>query len=109
LTDAGAIGNPAGVAVENGLEKDPIDAYFYRAGKPFVRMSILAQQMTTFQFETALWIGVASKITEGQILYTNSKLSLSGIASADIVMTGGGGAGISAAPFEFALANVVKI
>jgi len=36
----------------------------------------------------------------------NTELSLIGIASADIVMTGGG-AGPAATPFEFAFENVV--
>jgi hypothetical protein len=36
----------------------------------------------------------------------NTELSLLGVASADIVMTGGG-AGTSAAPYQFRLANVV--
>ncbi len=39
----------------------------------------------------------------------NTELSLLGIASADIIMTGGGAAGQGAQPFVFNLENIVHI
>ena len=106
LSESGGSGGP-GVTVRNALDLEAIDACFYRAGKVFFRQTIPSQQTSTFEFKPTIWIGVASKITEGQVLNANTELSLSGIASADIVMTGGG-PGIDASRFEFTLDNVVK-
>jgi hypothetical protein len=59
-----------------------------------------------------LFIGVVSQVEEGEVMNSailsdiNTELSLLGIQSADIVMTGGG-AGPQATPFEFTLENVV--
>jgi hypothetical protein len=55
---------------------------------------------------------LAPQIVQGQVMNSavvssiNTELSLLGIASADILMTGGG-PGASAAPFAFKLQNVV--
>jgi hypothetical protein len=59
-----------------------------------------------------IWIGVVSQVEEGDVMNSaiisdiNTELSLLGIASADIVMSGGG-AGPSATPFMFTLENIV--
>jgi hypothetical protein len=58
-----------------------------------------------------IWIGVMSQVTQGEALdaaiapHGHTEISLSGIASADIIMTGGGPSAASE-PFQFALENV---
>ncbi|MNT99836.1 hypothetical protein D3C72_2427920 [compost metagenome] len=65
-----------------------------------------------FQFKPTIWIGVASQIVQGQVMNSaiisniNTQLSLLGIASADIVMTGGG-PGANTTPFAFHFENIV--
>ncbi|MDB5088090.1 MAG: hypothetical protein JWR09_2084, partial [Mucilaginibacter sp.] len=59
-----------------------------------------------------LWIGAVSQIWEGDLINSaitsqvNTELSLLGIASADIVMTGGG-PGKASTGFNFTLQNIV--
>jgi hypothetical protein len=68
--------------------------------------------MAAFQFQPTIWIGAVSQVTQGQVMNSaivdqvNTELSLLGLASADIVMTGGG-PGKSSQPFSFSLQNVV--
>jgi hypothetical protein len=65
-----------------------------------------------FEFKPTIWIGVASQIVQGQVMDSaiisniNTEISLLGIASADIVMTGGG-PGANSTPFAFNLENIV--
>ncbi|MBE7608294.1 hypothetical protein G6O43_25620, partial [Salmonella enterica subsp. enterica serovar 4:-:1,2] len=57
-------------------------------------------------------VGAAAAVSEGQALdpetlsNVKTELSLLGLASADIVMSGGGG-DVVATPFRFSLQNVV--
>ena len=88
LADSGATGG-SGVEIENALQ-EPIEVYFYRDGRAFLRTSIPPTVVDMLQFEPIIRINAASKITEGQILATNTELSLLGIGSADIVMKDGG-------------------
>ena len=69
----------------------------------------------SFNFPKALgptiWIGVAPQAAEGRpptaiVSSINTQLSLLNVASADIVMEGGG-PGANSQPFTFSLANVV--
>jgi hypothetical protein len=59
-----------------------------------------------------LWIGVATEVVQGEALSSavlsnvNQDLPLQGIASADIVMTGGG-TDSNSTSYVFALENVV--
>ena len=59
-----------------------------------------------------IWIGAAPQAAEGRppppaiVSSINTQLSLLNVASADIVMTGGG-PGANSQPFTFSLANVV--
>ncbi len=101
------------VQVLNDLQKGAIGANIYKDGKLLAKKSAIAPgQKSVFQFKPTLFIGVASQIVEGQIMNSavisavNTELSLLGLASADIVMTGGG-PGENATAFDFKLENVV--
>jgi hypothetical protein len=105
--------SPSEVQVLNGLDQGAISAGIYKAGKLLAtKTNIAPQQKAVFGFTPTLWIGVASEVTEGQVMNSaiisniNTELSLLGIRSADIVMTGGG-SGSEATPFTFTFQNVV--
>lgn len=100
------------IQVLNNLPKGAINANVYKAGKLLAtKTSIAPMQKAVFEFKPTIWIGVASQIEQGQVMNSaiisniNTELSLLGIASADIVMTGGG-PGPNAAPFAFSLENI---
>lgn len=109
----GSSANVNEVEVLNGLEQGAINANIYKSGKLLAqKTSIAPEQKAVFEFKPTLWIGVASQIVEGQVMNSaivseiNTELSLLGVASADIVMSGGG-PGQSSTAFEFQLQNVV--
>jgi hypothetical protein len=117
--ESGDVFTPSGQAtinteieVKNNLPMGAIDAHVYRSGKLFASLTgISPGQKAVFQFKPTIWIGVASQVEQGQVMNAailsdiNTELSLLGIASADIVMTGGG-SGAGAKPFQFNLENV---
>lgn len=113
LVQSGASTSPTEVQVLNALKVGAINASIYKAGKVLAtKTSIAPQQKAVFQFKPTLWIGVASEVEEGQVMNSaiissiNTELSLLGIASADIVMTGGG-PGPASTPFQFSFDNVI--
>jgi hypothetical protein len=113
LSPAGQGSDPRSVQILNGLERGAIDAIVFRAGKPYATATSLApQQRALFQFKPTIWIGVVSQLREGEVMNSailssiNTEISLWGIASADIVMTGGG-PGAGSTPFMFTLQNIV--
>ncbi|ROZ72125.1 hypothetical protein [Ramlibacter sp. WS9] len=113
LVPAGSGTSSKEVQVLNNLGKGAINASIYKAGKLLaVKTSVAPQQKAVFEFKPTIWIGVASQFVQGQVMNSaiisniNTELSLLGIASADIVMTGGG-PGRSAAPFAFNFENIV--
>lgn len=89
-----------------------VTANIYRSNKLLISKTVVPEQTVTFQFKPTIWIGVAAGLTEGQELDSsilssiNTEISLLGIDSADIVMTGGG-IGPSATPISFSLENIV--
>jgi hypothetical protein len=103
------------IEVANQLPSGTIDAYLCKAGKRYLAQTGLTPgQTAVFDPPAKLWFLVAVQVEEGQVMdnalveaRSPFELSLDGIASADIVMTGGG-AGRNAKPFVFTLANVVK-
>jgi len=110
---AGSATSPSEVHVRNAMPQGAVDANIHRGGLLLATKTALApQQKAAFQFKPTIWIGVVPQIVEGQVMNSailsqvNTELSLLGVASADIVMTGGG-PGPSSTPFRFALANVV--
>ena len=97
----------------NALPKGAVNALIYKDDRLFaIKTSIVPQQMAVFDFKPTIWIGVASQVEEGDVMNSaiisniNTEISLLGIVSADIVMTGGG-TGPNATPFVFTLENVV--
>jgi hypothetical protein len=113
LKPNGNAGSVTEVDVQNNLPQGGINAWIYKDGKKLaVKTNVSPGQMAAFVFKPAIYIGVVSEIEEGDIMDSaiisqiNTQISLLGIASADIVMTGGGG-GQSATPFQFSLQNVV--
>lgn len=105
----GAATDPANIDIVNSLPEGSINANILRDGKINAQVNnILPGSKASFRFTPTIFIGAVSQITEGQPLNPaivseiNTEISLVGIASADIVITGGGGQ-----PFEFLLENVV--
>lgn len=103
------------VEVRNNLETGAIDANCYKDGRLLaVKTGVAPQQKATFKFEPKINIGVVSQVEEGEVMNSAilseiyTQLDLTGIASADIVMTGGG-PGASSTPFIFHLENIVYI
>lgn len=112
LRSAGTANNPQEIQVLNNLQQGAISANIYKSGRLFATKTGLApQQEAVFQFKPTIWIGVVSQVEQGQIINSaiisevNTELSLLGIQSADIVMTGGG-SGAEAKPFSFYFENL---
>jgi hypothetical protein len=104
---------PTEVQIQNNLPQGAINAHIFRDGSLLAtKASIAPDQMTAFEFKPTIWIGAVSEVAQGQVMNSaivdqvNTELSLLGIASADIVMTGGG-PGANSMPFAFTLQNVV--
>lgn len=113
LSPAGLSNSPSEIELRNNLPMGAMTANVYKDGKLFAaRTSIAPGQKAVFQFKPTLWIGVASQVVEGQVMnaaiisQVNTEIALLGIASADIIMSGGG-PGPSSRPFSFNLENVV--
>lgn len=109
---AGCSTCPQEVQVRNSLAMGAINAYTYKAGKLLaIKNAIAPEQKAAFEFKPSIWIGVVSQIDQGQVMNSaitsdiNTEISLMGIASADIVMTGGGS---SSRSFVFNLENIVS-
>ena len=112
LQAAGPGSSPSEIQLANELPKGAINANVYKDGKLLAtKTNVVPGQKAVFQFKPTIWIGVASQVEQGQVINdaiistVNTELSLLGIASADIVMTGGG-PGPSSQPFQFTLQNV---
>ena len=113
LVPDGPATSPTEVQVENQLQLGAINAGIYRNRALLAHEKSLAPgQIAAFAFEPTIWIGAVSQAEQGQVLdpaivgSINTQLSLFGIASADIVMTGGG-PGENASPFAFTMQNIV--
>jgi len=99
------------VQVRNDLGLGAIDACIYRNGKLLaIWRSVLRGQVAIFEFTPTIWIGVASEVSPGNQISLSmvsniyTEISLLGVKSADIVMTGGASGG---QPITFKLENVV--
>ena len=107
--------NSAEVVLANDLERGAIGANIFKNDKLFARKTAIAPgQIATFSFKPSLMISAYSQITEGQGLDScvmtgrQTELSLLGVISADIIMTGGG-PDEKAEAFSFHLANIVRV
>ena len=103
------------IQVVNQMPRGAVNVNAFSAGRLIAaKWAVAPAQKAVFRFTPVLWIGVASQVQEGRALSSavlssdNTMLALAGIASADIVMTGGGSGG-DAQPFAFALENVVHV
>jgi len=115
LTATAPASSPAEVQVLNGLGQGAITACMYRSGKLLAtKTGVAPGQQAVFLFKPTIWIGVVSQVEEGDVIDSaiissvNTQLNLTGIASADIVMSGGG-PGKSSRPFTFTLQNVKRM
>ncbi|WP_448701309.1 hypothetical protein ACFGVR_04010 [Mucilaginibacter sp. AW1-3] len=119
-SQSGTTLGPAGAATSskefqllNDLKNGAINAHIYKNGYLLaIKTSMAPGQIAVFSFNPTIWIGVSYQVVQGQVMDSttisniNTELSLSGIASADIVITGGG-PGVSSLPYTFSLENVV--
>jgi hypothetical protein len=113
LSRSGNATYPTEVQVANKLPEGAISAHAYKDGRLLaVKPSVAPQQVAAFEFQPTIWIGAVSHVVQGQVMGSkildqiNTEISLLGIASADIVMTGGG-SGQNAQPLAFILRNIV--
>ncbi|MCX8474155.1 MAG: hypothetical protein MT490_00025 [Sphingomonas sp.] len=113
LVARGPATSPTEIQLLNELPRGAVNANIYKDGRLFaIKTSIAPQQMAVFDFTPTIWIGVASQVQQGQVMNSaiisniNTEISLLGLVSADIVMTGGG-SGPNATAFVFTLENVV--
>lgn len=112
LSPCGPASSNREVQLLNGLSSGAIDGGIYKEGRLLALAHHIAPgRKAAFAFKHNIWIGVASQATEGQVLSANmvananTELSLDGIASADLVLRGGG-PGRNAMPFSFSLENI---
>lgn len=105
---------PTEVQVLNQLPVGAINAAIYKKGLLLaLKTGIAPQQMAAFLFKPTIWIGAVSQLDQGEVMDSaivqtiNTEISLLGISSADIVMTGGG-PGSNSQPFAFTLQNVIR-
>ncbi|HYG16618.1 MAG TPA: hypothetical protein VEC12_12755 [Bacteroidia bacterium] len=112
LTAAGQASSYAEIELGNSLSRGAISANIYRDHKLVaIHTGIAPGQKAVFAFKPTIWIGVVSQMEEGAIMNQaivselNTEISLLGIVSADIVLTGGG-SGANALPFQFTLQNM---
>lgn len=113
LTYTGPSTSSTEVQLRNDLETGAIGACIYKNGQLLAtKTSVAPGQKAVFQFKPTIWIGAVSQIVQGEVMNSaiiqdvNTEISLLGIASADIVMTGGG-PGPGSTAFEFNLENIV--
>lgn len=111
LTLTGPAVNKASIQVRNGLQIGNINANLYRNNLLLATKTAIAPgQKAVFQFVPTIWIGFMTQVTQGQIINAailqsiNTQLALTGLASADIIMTGGG-VGTTTQLIKFTLAN----
>jgi hypothetical protein len=113
LKASGTASSAKEIQVLNQRTQGSIDTQIYKDGRLLaIKSSVAPGQKAVFQFKPTIWIGVVADVQAGEVLdsatlsQVNTELSLMGIVSADIVMTGGG-PGPNAKPFSFTLQNVV--
>jgi hypothetical protein len=110
----GASGRGEAIEFVNALPQGAVSAWIYRDGRKLAAVTgIVPGQKASFVFSPAIRIGVVSQVAEGLVMdpaivfQVEAELSLLGVASADIVMTGGG-PGRQSTPYAFTLQNVVR-
>lgn len=107
--------SPVEIELANNLPKGAISANVYRSGQLVVtKTSMPPGQKAVFVLKPIIFIGTVSQVVrEGEIITSavisqaNTELSLTGIKSASIVMTGGG-SGPNSTPYKFDLQDIVS-
>lgn len=105
--------SPDEVAIYNNLVVSTINVDCYKGGKLIAQKTILVPgQKAVFKFLPKIWLGFASNIVEGAEINSaslsgNTEIDLTGISSADIVLTGGD-TGPNSNAFEFHLENIQR-
>ncbi len=101
-----------GIEVMNDISYSPIRAHLYRSGKKVASVFLPpGGARYVFEFQPTITIAVMHNAKEGIWLpeqteeWHEAEISLLGIVSADIVMTGGG-SGDDAAPIVFTVQNI---
>ncbi len=109
---AGGTTPEAGVVVRSKLPRTAKDVCVFRGGKMVALQTGLGyQQKAAFRFDPKIFVAIAPDATEGMAIDKttvpgeSTELSLAGIASADVVITGGG-EGPDAEPVRIMLENV---
>ena len=112
LVEDGQSASPNDIEVFNALPKGAIDANCFRSMRIVAKKTLLAPgQKAAFQFRPTIYIAALSQVVEGQILdftsisHISTEISLLGIESADIIISGGGKSS-SATEFTFTLDNI---
>lgn len=102
-------GSPNEVIIANELFRGAITANVYKDDKLLsTKAGLLPQEKVAFEFKPDIWIGVAPRAVEGEVLdiavlqTIKTKFSLAGMVSADIVMKGRG------SDLRFELENIVE-
>lgn len=105
--------SPTAVDIRNNLKTGAINACCYRNGSLLaIKTNVVPQEKATFEFKPQIFIALSSEVVEGEVMnsavitQSATQIDLTGIASADIVMIGGG-FGQTAKPYSFTLQNVV--
>ncbi len=101
------------VEMLNNLPVGAINANIYKDGSLLAtKTNVAPGQKAVFEFKPTIWIGAVSEMVQGEVMNSailesiNTEISLLGIESADIIMTGGGPSA-SSTPFVFSLAHIV--
>ncbi len=102
------------VSIKNNMVIGKMNASCYRDGRLLAAKTGLGSgEKAVFKFLPKIYIGVVSEVKQGDVMNSaivskiSTEINLSGITSADIVMTGGG-VSKSATPFSFTLENINK-
>lgn len=101
------------IQVANHLTEGSIRANIYKDNRIFATLACVSPgQTANFRLTETLYVGTVAQAEEGQVIDSaiiselSTKIDLFGVASADIVMTGGG-VGVNSKPYEFFLDNVI--
>lgn len=112
LSPCGPASSNREIQLRNSLNSGAIDGAIYKEGRLLaLTRDIAPGRKAAFKFNPSIWIGVFPQVTQGQLLSAdmvssaNTELSLDTIASADLVVRGGG-PGRNAMPFSFSLENI---
>jgi hypothetical protein len=113
LKNTGSSAGADSIEFVNARSAGAADAHIFRGGRLLAATpGVVPAQEAVFAFKPVIRIRAVARAQEGAAIdpvtlsHTHTELPLSGIGSADIVMTGGG-PGATSAPFAFTLQNIV--